>query len=176
MNKQIATHFITKIAPSKDYRNPSPVKKMDLLLPDFRGKLERAIKKFNEKYPDVEVLIYETYRSNILQQKYFKAGVSKIRQNGMHHFGIAADCAFRINGKFSYSGDYKHLHKCFRDEGLVRLSWEEAHIQLIPVSAQGQLRNEVNKEIKKFQKENGLTPDGIIGIKTLSKLSEVYQQ
>ena len=30
------------------------------------------------------------------------------------------------------------------------------------------------EEIKKFQKENGLTPDGIIGIKTLKKLSEIY--
>lgn len=176
MNKQIATHYISKIAPSKDFRNPAPVKNMNLLFKPFREKLESAIKKFNEKYPGVEVLIYETYRSNILQQKYFTAGVSRIRQNGMHHFGIAADCAFRINGKFSYSGDYKHLHKCFKDEGLVRLSWEEAHIQLIPVSSQEQLRNEVNKEIKKFQTENGLTVDGIIGIKTLGKLSEVYPQ
>ncbi|HRE41951.1 MAG TPA: peptidoglycan-binding protein [Ignavibacteria bacterium] len=174
MYKEIASHFISKIAPSKEYRNPSPVKDRELLFITFREKLESAIKKFNENYPDVEVLVYETYRSNILQQKYFSSGVSRIRQNGMHHFGIAADCAFRIKGKFSYSGDYKYLHKCFKDEGLVRLSWEEAHIQLIPVSSQELLRNEVNKEIKKFQKTNGLTADGIIGNKTLKKLSEIY--
>lgn len=59
----------------------------------------------------------------------------------MHHFGIAADVAFYIEGEFSYRGNYEFLRKIFKDEGLTVLNWELGHVQMIPVSEQGELRN-----------------------------------
>ena len=139
----IVRHYVENIKGSPEYNSPKPVKDMDLLLPEFKDKLDNCFTEYSEKYPGEEVYITETYRSNELQQKYFNQGSSKIRQNGMHHYGIAADVAFLIDGKFSYRGDYTFLRKLFKRAGLTVLSWELGHVQFIPVENQKDLWSQV---------------------------------
>lgn len=173
--KNIAEFYIKKLIPSDKYLNVLPCKDRSLLLPEFNDAVSRSIAKFQSRYPDVEVVFVETFRSNALQLKHFKNRASKIKSNGMHHYGIAVDLAFKIEGEFSYQGDYKYLRECHEMEGLKLLGlWDAGHVQYVPVVKQADLRNTVLMSIKEFQKQNGLTPDGIVGAKTIAKAKTIY--
>jgi hypothetical protein len=141
--ENIGTHYRNIITLSECFNSPAPVRDTELLLPDFYNTLIFCFNEYQKKYPSQNVFITETYRSNSLQLKYFKQGKSKIRKNGMHHFGIAADVAFLISGKLSYKGDYNYLRKLFRENNLTVLDWELGHVQYIPVQEQSALREEI---------------------------------
>jgi hypothetical protein len=141
--ENIYKHYKENIAESEYYDSPNPIKNVDLLLPDFYNILVFCFNEYQKKYPNQKVYITETYRSNNLQLKYFQQGKSKIRKNGMHHYGIAVDVAFLINDKLSYKGDYNYLRKTFKENNLTVLDWELGHVQFIPVSEQNALREEV---------------------------------
>ena len=173
--KKVTEHYIKKLITSTNYNSLNPCRDSELLLVDFYKKVKQGIKAFNNVHSDVEVFLVETYRSNKLQLQYYDSGASKIRKNGMHHYGIAADCAFKVNGKLTWNGDYKTLRQCFSDAGLNLLGlWDAGHVQFVPVSEQGALRSAVDKGVKDFQRANGLVVDGIVGPKTIAKAKEVY--
>lgn len=181
MYKEIVDFYIKKLIPSADYNNTKSVKSLDLLFPAFRVKIEDAMKKFNEKYPKVKLVFVETYRSNARQLMHYNNGASKIKKNGMHHYGIACDCAFEFDTdgdgdiEFSYDGDYNYLRECWKAQGLTLLGeWDKGHAQFIPVNNQDILRSEVLAGVKKFQGSNDLVPDGIVGNKTIAKAKELY--
>lgn len=171
----IAEFYVQKLIPSAEYDSPKATRKTELLYPPFHEKLQKSIEEFHVLYPDVEIVFVETYRSNTLQLKHFNSGASKIRKNGMHHYGIAVDIAFIIDGEFTYQGDYKHLRECHSMNGLHLLgAWDIGHVQFVPVSQQTSLRREVDKAVKAFQKSYGLVVDGIVGSKTRAKAIEVF--
>jgi hypothetical protein len=139
----ICNHFSDNIKNSENYNSINPIRDTSLLLPDFYNSLIFCFNEYQKKYPSQKVFVTETYRSNALQLKYYKQGKSKIRKNGMHHYGIAADVAFLINDKLSYKGDYAYLRKLFTENNLTVLDWELGHVQFIPVSEQSALREEI---------------------------------
>ncbi|MFA5405656.1 MAG: hypothetical protein WC358_12050 [Ignavibacteria bacterium] len=142
--ENICKHYNYTIINSDYFDSAIPIRDVDLLLPEFYNMLVFCFNEYQKKYPNQKVYITETYRSNILQQKYFKQGKSKIRNNGMHHFGIAVDVAFFINDKMSYKGDYNFLRRIFNENKLTVLDWELGHVQFIPVSEQNALRKEID--------------------------------
>jgi hypothetical protein len=142
--ENICRHYKENIVNCDLFDSPKPIKDVELLLPEFYNLLVFCFNEYQKKYPNQNVYITETYRSNILQQKYFKQGKSKIRNNGMHHYGIAADVAFLINEKLSYKGDYNYLRRIFKENNLTVLDWELGHVQFIRVSEQNALRAEVS--------------------------------
>jgi|WetSurMetagenome_2_1015567.scaffolds.fasta_scaffold40006_2 hypothetical protein len=144
--ENISKHYAENIVNSDLFDSAKPIKDANLLLPEFYNILIFCFNEYQKKYPSQKVYITETYRSNILQQNYFKQGKSKIRNNGMHHFGIAADVAFLINDKLSYKGDYNYLRRLFKENRLTVLDWELGHVQFIPVSEQSTLREEINSQ------------------------------
>lgn len=173
LNK-IAQHYIEKIIVSEEYLLPSPCKNTDLLLPDFKAIIDELIYEYNQVSSD-EVYWLETYRSNSLQRTYYERGTSKIKTNGMHHYGIAVDLCRGANGKYAdYELDYKTLRSIAGTKNLTVLSFEQAHFQFIPVFEQDHLRIVVRNEIIEFQKNNGLVPDGIVGNKTVAKAKEIF--
>lgn len=143
--ENICKHYNDNIKESEYYNSPKPIKDVDLLLQEFYNLLVFCFNEYQKKYPNQNVYITETYRSNSLQLKYFQQGKSKIRKNGMHHYGIAADVAFLINDKLSYKGDYNYLRRIFKENNLTVLDWELGHVQFIPVSKQNAFRKEVEK-------------------------------
>lgn len=174
-NKNIAQNYLENVTTSQYYFSKNPVKDTDLLFQPFLKKVTAAVSVFNKTHPESEVLFTETYRSNTLQMIHFNNGASKIKKNGMHHYSIAVDCAFKINGKFTYNGDYRLLRECMKNQGLYLLGlWDMGHVQHIPVADQISLRVEVDAAVKKFQKDNGLNPDGDVGSKTIAKAKQVF--
>lgn len=173
--KAIADFYIKSLIKSDKYFSPNPVKDETLLYPPFLNKVKASISEFNKTYPNIDVIFVETYRSNTLQLTHFNNGASKIKKNGMHHYGIAVDIAFKINGKFSYNGDYKLLRECHRKQGLELLGvWDMGHVQFVKVSEQATLRNAVDRAVRNFQFDNGLTVDGVVGKKTQAKAKEIF--
>lgn len=177
MYEAIAQHYVERLIPSAEYLSSKSVRNIDLLFPDFTKKILAAEELFNKTYSEINIYIAETYRSNALQKVYFNNGASDIKTNGMHHYGIAADLCFLIDGKVTYNGDYKLLRKCLLEAGLFLLGlWDAGHTQYIPATKplQNNLRNETFLAVRKFQSDSGLTVDGVVGQKTIAKAKELF--
>ena len=143
--KKIVDFFVKNIVNSPKFNSPNPVSDMDLLLPEFKNKFAQCVTQYKTKYPDQDVVFVETYRSNTLQEQYYNSGASKIKKDGMHHFGIAGDSIFVINGKRTYKGDVNLLRKIYKQNGLTILGmWDPLHVQFIAVEEQQELRKMVN--------------------------------
>ena len=138
---KIVVFFHSVIAKSSKFKSITPVDDVTLLLPDFLAQVKLCIKEYQKTYPLQDITFTETYRSNTLQLKYYMNGASKVKKNGMHHYGIAVDCIFLIDGKRSYKGDITLIRKIFKDHGLTILGlWDALHVQYIPVADQAKLR------------------------------------
>jgi hypothetical protein len=179
--QSICDWYLKKIITSPDYFNKNAVKSTDLLLPEFKSALDKANAEFNKKYPEVEIVYVETFRSNSRQLMHYNNGASKIRTNGMHHYGIAVDAFFRLDKdgdgdtELTYEGDYKFLRQCWDKQDLILLGeWDKGHAQFIQVPEQTELRRQVDYAIREFQTKYRLTRDGIVGNKTINKAREVY--
>jgi len=145
---QIAQFFVKKLMPNPKFNSPEPNADQSLLFPAFLEQVNLCISLYNKSHENQDITFTETYRSNALQSIYYSNGASKIKENGMHHYGIAADCIFVISGKRTYKGDVVGLRKIFRDNNLFILGmWDALHVQFIPVNEQAALRNEVKKLI-----------------------------
>lgn len=139
--KNIADFYKNTLSKNPKFNSNIPVNDPDLLFPEFLAKLNDCIQQYRKIYPKQDITFTETYRSNRLQLKYFKNGASKLKKDGMHHFGIAADCIFIIQNKRSYKGDIVLLRKIFKANGLTILGiWDALHVQYIPITGQQKLR------------------------------------
>ena len=144
---EIAEWFVKNIRTSNYYRTQRPCNNVELLFPEFREIVNKMISEYLEVH-QTEPYILETYRSNDLQLLYFNRGASKIRMNGMHHYGIAVDLVGKVDGHIDYEVlDYEWLRSWAKENGLTVLSWELAHFQFISVDEQQTLRKAVEKFI-----------------------------
>ena len=146
--KKIVLFFTGVLIKNQKFTSATPVNDPALLFPDFLNKVKSCITEYKKTYPNQDITFTETYRSNTLQAIHFKNGASKIKKNGMHHYGIAADCIFVIAGKKTYKGDIPLIRKIYKDNGLTILGmWDALHVQYIPVADQQELRDIVAKEV-----------------------------
>jgi hypothetical protein len=159
--KKIADFFLQTLVPHPKFNSTSFNSDQSLLFPDFLTKVKSCVAKYNAAHSGQDVTFTETYRSNALQLKHFDNGASKIRANGMHHYGTAADSIFVIGGKKTYKGDVMGLRKVYKDNGLFLLGmWDSMHVQYISVSDQAALRAAVKDKLIAFQKANNLPQTG----------------
>jgi hypothetical protein len=97
--KKIAEFYLRILLINSKLNSSQPNSNQELLFPDFLSKLNDCINQYNNLYRNQEVTFAETYRSNVLQEIYYNNRASKIKKNGMHHYGIAADSIFIIGGR-----------------------------------------------------------------------------
>jgi len=90
---------------------------MDLLEPVTRAKVEAIIKA--AAADGLELMVFETYRSQELQEIYFEKGVTQLQHVGVHHYGLAADIVKVVDGQPNWDGDYTFLRKYAEDQDLV---------------------------------------------------------
>jgi hypothetical protein len=85
-----------------------------LLEPVTRQLVETIIA--NAKAQGVELMVFETFRSQARQQILFQQGATKLKTVGVHNYGLACDIVKSINGDPSWKGDFSLLgqlaHSC----------------------------------------------------------------
>lgn len=173
--KKIADFYLRMLMTGAKFNSSQPNADQTLLFPDFLIKLNSCIAQYKQQRPGQDITFTETYRSNALQMIHFNNGASKIKKNGMHHYGIAADSIFIIGGKRTFKGDVTLIRKIYSDNGLTILGmWDALHVQFIPVGDQQALRDTVSAAITKFQKDNGLTQTGEANAETIAKAKQVF--
>ncbi len=101
----------------------------------------------------INLMIYETYRSQERQELLFEQGATQLRKVGVHHYGLACDIVKSVNGDPSWKGDFSilgHLAKAHNliwggDWGHPELPHsfrDYDHVQRVAISDQARLFNE----------------------------------
>lgn len=67
----------------------------------------------------LKLMIFETYRSQARQIALFNQGATKLKQVGVHHFGLACDIVKDIHGQPSWKGDFSMLGALAKHHSLI---------------------------------------------------------
>src|ERR1700752_4070715 len=67
----------------------------------------------------IDLMIYETYRSQARQQELFDNGATKLRRVGVHHYGLACDIVRVVGEEPSWKGDFSFLGQLAHSAGLI---------------------------------------------------------
>jgi hypothetical protein len=109
--------YTDTIVPDPRFTSPNLVNDPLLLEPLMRANVMSLIADAHAQ--GVEFMIYETYRSQQRQLQLFNQGKSKLKNVGVHHFGLACDIVKNKNGQPSWDGDFSLLGKLGRKYGLI---------------------------------------------------------
>jgi len=134
----------------KDARFASVTRVSDpsLLEPSTRQLVERVVSTAQQM--GIEVMIFETYRSQNRQQELFNNGATKLRTVGVHHYGLACDIVRVAAGEPCWKGDFSFLGQLAHSSGLIwGGDWgapeikhsfvDSVHVQRCTVTRQGDL-------------------------------------
>jgi len=134
----------------KDARFASSTRVSDpsLLEPATRQLVESVVSAAQRM--GIEVMIYETYRSQNRQQELFDSGATKLRTVGVHHYGLACDIVRVAAGEPCWKGDFSFLGQLTHSCGLIwGGDWgapeikhsfvDSVHVQRCTVTRQGDL-------------------------------------
>jgi hypothetical protein len=89
----------------------------DLLEPKTRSLVNAIIA--DAAANGLKFMIFETYRSEKRQLALFAQGATKLKQVGVHHYGLACDLVKDVNGQPSWKGDFSMLGDLARHHGLI---------------------------------------------------------
>jgi hypothetical protein len=103
----------------KDPRFMSSKRVADLAMlePIFRGHVQRIVADAAEH--GVKLMAFETYRSRERQLQLFNEGASKLRDVGVHHYGLACDLVRVVDGEPSWKGDFSIVGQLAKAHGLI---------------------------------------------------------
>ncbi len=103
------------ILKDKRFNTTKRVNDIMLLEPVTRQLVEAIIADANSH--GVQLMVFETFRSEARQKALFQQGASKLQKVGVHNYGLACDIVKSINGDPSWKGDFTlvgqlaHSHK-----------------------------------------------------------------
>jgi hypothetical protein len=113
----MANFYTDVISPDLRFESISRVSDVSLLEPATRqlvaGILSAA------KQMGIELMIYETYRSQQRQQEMFNQGATKLHRVGVHHYGLACDIVKVVGGEPSWKGDFSFLGQLAQSSGMI---------------------------------------------------------
>ena len=134
----------------KDSRLKSKKRISDIILlePVMRLKVEAIIE--DAKAHGINLMVFETFRSQARQEELFAQGATKLKKAGVHYYGLACDIVKSIGGDPSWKGDFSFLGALAREHGLVwGGDWgasnakhkfvDPVHVQRITVAKQASL-------------------------------------
>jgi hypothetical protein len=136
------------IARDSRFRSAARVNDNSLLEPATRQLVERLVAA--AKQMGIDVMVFETYRSQERQQALFECGATKLRAVGVHHYGLACDIVRVVGGEPCWKGDFTFLgqlaQSCGRiwggDWGAPQIKHsfvDSVHVQRCTVARQGDL-------------------------------------
>lgn len=96
----------------------TPCHDLALLEPKFRSQVLDIISR--AKTAGLDLRAVETFRSQALQEHYFNAGTTQLRNVGVHHYGLAADLVvFDDDGQPDWGRNYSFLGGFARQVGVI---------------------------------------------------------
>lgn len=99
------------------FKSTSAVHDLALLEPVTRAAVQSIIA--DAKAAGVALMAFETYRSKERQLMLFKQGATKLKNVGVHHYGLACDLVRDIGGQPSWKGDFTFLTALCKKHGLI---------------------------------------------------------
>ncbi len=144
----MGTFYIDVISGDARFASITRIADASLLEPMTRRLVEGLVASAHQM--GIEVMIYETYRSQNRQQALFENGASKLRTVGVHHYGLACDIVRRVANEPSWKGDFSFMGQLARSCGLIwGGDWgdpdikhtfiDSVHVQRCTVARQGDL-------------------------------------
>jgi hypothetical protein len=144
----VGTFYTDVISADARFGTVNRVADSSLLEPMTRRLVEGLVT--SSRQMGIEVMIYETYRSQNRQQALFENGASKLRTVGVHHYGLACDIVRVVSGEPSWKGDFSFLGQLAHSSGLIwGGDWgdptikhsfiDSVHVQRCTVARQGNL-------------------------------------
>jgi hypothetical protein len=132
------------------FNSPKRIADPELLEPTTRDLVQAVIA--DAATNGLKLMIFETYRSQARQVALFNQGATKLKQVGVHHFGLACDIVKDINGQPSWKGDFSMLgalakhHKLiwggdWGTPGSVHTFVDTDHVQRVTLGRQARLFN-----------------------------------
>jgi hypothetical protein len=111
-------NFFTDVI-SNDVRFNSAARINDLALlePVTRALVQQIIA--GAKNLGIDVMVFETYRSEARQEDLFNQHATQLRTVGVHHYGLACDIVKVISGEPSWKGDFSFLGQLAHSAGLI---------------------------------------------------------
>jgi hypothetical protein len=113
----MANFFTDNIETSPRSTSVGCISDLAMLEPIFRAKVQKIIQQAAAH--GVAYMVFETYRSKERQKQLFTEGASKLKDVGVHHYGLACDIVRSVNGNPSWKGDFSLLGKLAAAEGLI---------------------------------------------------------
>lgn len=121
---------------------------LELLHPDFRRKVAAILHDLAQH--GVKAIAYETYRSQELQEQYYRQGVTELKRVGVHHYGLAADIVpldWAGNPTWDNAAAFRLLARLAKLHGLISGSdWghperkhrfvDAPHVQMVSIEQQ----------------------------------------
>jgi D-alanyl-D-alanine carboxypeptidase len=109
--------FTEKIRKDARYHTQSRVSAPDLLEPATLKLVQAIIA--DAKAHGVNLMIFETFRSQERQAFLFDQGATKLKSVGVHHYGLACDLVKDIAGEPSWKGDFSLVGNLAHQHGLI---------------------------------------------------------
>lgn len=88
-----------------------------LLEPITRAKVQAIVSAAAQG--GLEIVIFETYRSQARQQMLFAQGATKLQKVGVHGFGLACDLVRMVGGEPTWKVDYSFLGPLAKANGCI---------------------------------------------------------
>ena len=109
--------FTDVISADPRFNSTTRIHDLALLEPTTRELVQRIIAAAKDM--GIDLLAFETYRSQARQQQLFKQGATKLQKVGVHHYGLACDIVKVIDGEPSWKGDFSFLGELAHSAGLI---------------------------------------------------------
>lgn len=143
--------YVNVIKTNLAFKTKDRVSVLHLLEPEFRRRMQNVID--DAKLLGHELRIIETYRSRERQLDLFNQKKTKLRNVGVHHYGLAADVVKIVNGKAFWGGDWTFLGKLAAKHKLIwggdwgfpnrkTTFYDAVHLQMVSVKNQSKLFKE----------------------------------
>lgn len=101
-------NFFTDILEQEPrFHSHKPIGDLDLLEPITRSLVQQIIQ--DASALGIELVAFETYRSQERQQDLFNQHATQLRKVGVHHYGLACDLVKVVGGTPSWKGDFTFL-------------------------------------------------------------------
>ncbi|HVS90666.1 MAG TPA: M15 family metallopeptidase [Mucilaginibacter sp.] len=146
----MANFYTDVIQADPRYNSPNRVADVALLEPVTHALVQKII---TDAYAHgIELMVYETYRSQARQAQLFAQGASQLKTVGVHHYGLACDIVCNISGEPSWKWDFvllgqlAHANKLiwggdWGTPGLHHNFIDSDHVQRCTVGRQASLFN-----------------------------------